>query len=518
MFLSILKNFILLFIFLLLFSFAGSYIFSTDQLYADSEKKIEKVENEKVENEKVENEKVENEKVENEEEIEEDDDDEEVEFIKSGFIESENYLSSYKDQKASDANVKNEIRNRFKMKWGTENFYLVSVTNISFIPVFIHDSIGSRYVYSDDAILRRNGMISSKNSEIKFSELYMNYGQSGFRLRLGNQFVAWGTADTINPTSYFNPGDMRELILKDDDESKLSVPLISSMLFLGDYNFELIVVPVHIPSIMPEDNNFWAVQPDDYPFGISYGKSEGMEVDAKNVSYGGRFSGSIKGIDLSLSGYYGVDKDPLYVPDSIKVIENDSIAILFEPNYFIIGTVGVDFSMNFDKFVIQGEVAYTPNKRGYVNQDTTESENITLPYVVLKSHYISYSTGFNYFIPLNKIIEGHEGDTVLTVEWHQVKYFDTRIVSPLFSEMITVRLEDSYLGGRLKLKITGMVEPLKKAYIVWPSFGWDFQNGLTMEISYLGISGVKMDEQIDNSMLYYLKNNDVAVWKVRYDY
>ncbi|MEZ4565798.1 MAG: DUF1302 family protein [Desulfobacterales bacterium] len=62
-----------------------------------------------------------------------------------------------------------------------------------------------------------------------FRELYYNWSREKFRVRMGNQVIAWGTADFLNSTSYFNPSDLRELLFKDEDQVALPVPAVSGL-------------------------------------------------------------------------------------------------------------------------------------------------------------------------------------------------------------------------------------------------------------------------------------------------
>lgn len=313
-----------------------------------------------------------------------------------------------------------------------------------------------------------------------------------------------------NPTSYFNPGDYREFLLKEEDELVLGVPSLSTMWYFGDVVLDVVFVPVHIPAQLPSKPSFWHPAIQNYPFDITIDETETLPISPKNFGYGARISKSIFGADVSISGYHGPDKEPLAIPDHTNLYLNKPVEMVIVPRHFLVTKFGFDFSIDFNKFVIQCEAAYSPNKKGI--PDLSSTKTYSLPIEEKESHYVSYSTGFNYFIPLNRIIEGHEGDTVLTMEWFQSKYFDTSLEKPLFSDMIVGRIEDSYFSGKLKLYLTGAYDAREQGFMVWPRVQYDFQNGLAVELSYVYINGK------EDSMIGYYRDKDCVILRLHYEY
>ena len=452
----------------------------------------------------------------NNEELMEADDEEGAGYTVSGLLEFENFLSTKRDQELEDANKKNEIRSRLKFRFGTESLYLYTVNNIYFNSSVLFENIGNDYSYADETEISRNLRISSESAEATFNELYLNAASEMFRIRIGNQIYGWGTADAFNPTSYFNPYDAREMLFKDDDEIRCGAPSVSFLLFLGDYTLELVYVPFHIPMILPSAQSFWFVNLGQLPFTVDIEPTDGLGLSPENSGYGARLAGTMKGIDISLSGYRGPDREAVLVPSRTVLIPNKPIVLLVEQQYYIITMVGFDFSVNLDKFVVQCEASYSPDKRGVVEQDISD---ITLPFQVKESHYIAYAAGFNYFIPLNRILEGHEGETVCTVEWTQSRYFDDKVASPLISDIITCRIEDSYLNNRIQVSMTVIYGTRDDGYILWPKLGYDFQNGLLVEISFVSIHGNgNADSAFDYSIFDSYSDNDIFMWRIRYEY
>jgi hypothetical protein len=448
-----------------------------------------------------------------------DDEEAEVELSYRGFIEFENYFNTYSKQEFEDANKKNEIRNRLEVNYGTENIYLFTVSDIYFFPTFIDDDVGKDYHYSQDSGVSRNLRMSNRESELRFDELYINYSEGNLRLRAGNQIYGWGTADAFNATSYFNPYDVRELIFRDDDEWKVGVPSLSGMFFMESFTLEMVFVPVHVPMVFFTEDTFWSIDYLDESYPVVFGENHGLDVEPGNFGFGGRVSTSIKGVDFSLSGYHGPDREPVFLPSRTLLIPNEPVSLFIEPKYYVINMVGFDVTTTvLDDFVVQAEAAYSPNKRGFVRQDMTNYQDIVLPFEVEKSPYISYAVGFNYFLPLNKLLGEHEGESVFTFEWFQSKYFESELYPPFITDIMTCRYEDSYYDSRVNVKVTGIFEMENGGVIFWPEITYDFQNGVTAYLSYANISADEHPNWEENSLFYYFRDDDILIWRIRYEY
>lgn len=241
--------------------------------------------------------------------VSEDDEDDEVEGEVSsistnisGFVEFENFTSTYPEQEFKDSFKKNELRNNWKIKIGTETFYLNSDTNI-----YVND-------YEGDSRVTRNLTITGAPYEISFNQLFLNYEFSVVRIRVGNQVHAWGTADVFNPTSYFNPMDMREALFRDQDEMKLGVPSLSSLFYIGDSSIEVVYVPVHVPVLIPGTGTFWEIKYEERGYPVTVLDPEALDVSGKNMALGIKFSTNIWSTDFNISAYYGPDVEPIFRP------------------------------------------------------------------------------------------------------------------------------------------------------------------------------------------------------------
>lgn len=428
----------------------------------------------------------------------------------------ENIVNTRKELHFEDAYKKDEINARLEATYGTDDHHLFSATDAFFFPTFLNDTIGDDYVYSEESQTHRNLRITGKSSELIFRELYYHRQTETYRIRAGNQIFGWGTADFMNSTAYFNPLDYRELMFKDQDRTRLGVPSLSGMAFLDGFTTEAVFVPVHTAAPLPATGNFWAVKyvEDQYP--LIFGESDPMPSTSKYFGYGLRAAGTVSGVDLSLSGYHGPDREPLFVPFGTVMVENQTVSLLVQPQYRVVDFIGFDAAWPIGDFVFQAESAYSPNKNGVVLQDTDRPQDLTFPYDTRRADYLSYSLGMNYFIPLQKWLPGHAGESLLTLEWYDAQYFDDDLDKPRISDLLTCRFQDAYMDDHIKFSLTGVFELRQGGAIWWPKLGYDFQNGFEVEAGYVGISGHGEGDYEKDSLFYYYEDNDIIMVTIRY--
>ncbi len=436
----------------------------------------------------------------------------------SGFIEFQSFFNTFRDQDFADAAKKNELRNRLEARYGEDDFHLYVATDLYYQIGFWKEEDEKDYRYTSDSDIKRNLRITSTDGEISFNELYLNYGRDNFRLRLGNQIFSWGTADGINPTAYFNPYDLREFIFRDDDEFRFGVPALSAMLFQNNYTLEMVFAPVHVPMQLSPNNNFWSLRQDAILYRMVFEESDGITVEPKNFGYGMRLSTNFFGSDISISAFHGPDREPALVPAAVQVETNQPVSVIIEQQYSVVDYVGLDFSRTMGDFVVQCEAAYSPNKPNFVEQNLAFTQ-IRFPYQVEDSAYVSYALGFNYFIPLHRLLEDHEGESVFTFEWFQSKFFKKDVAQPyLFTDLLSFKYEDTFYRGHIPISFTAIFDTRGGGRVYRPKIGWDFQNGLTLELSYAGISGQEEQGELIQNSFYYYRNNDMVMFNLRYDY
>lgn len=436
----------------------------------------------------------------------------------NGFLEVENFVNTYEDQEYKDAVKKNEIHNRLEVKYGVDNLYIFVKSDLYYLPDLFDKETPNDYRYADEEnTVARNLRISGRRYDWAFNEFYLNYMIPPLRLRLGNQMFLWGTADVFNPTAYFNPHDFREFFFRDDDELKQGVPALSAMFFFDNFTTELVYSFVHVPMQFAEQGNFWSVDMSRPHYNINLQESEGMDAIGENTGVGGRISTSFLNTDISISGYHGPDREFVQRPVSVDFLPNSSPIFTIEQYYDMVNMVGIDLSKALGNFVFQFECAYSPDKPNIVKQDFSRADSLQVPFEIRKSDYVAYAAGFNYFVPISILFENHTGEAVFTLDWYEAYFYDEKLAEPNLTDILTLRFQDSYFDGRFNIKMTAMFETRFDGTIYWPEIKYDFLNGWSAELAYVDIDGNLNGESVD-PLFYHFRDNDMAVFKVRYDF
>ncbi len=427
-----------------------------------------------------------------------------------------NHIQTDRDLHFREANKKNEVSLRLETTWGATPSYFFAATDAYFFPTFLHEEIGDDHPYSPESKTYRNLRITTRDSELVFREMYVNQDLNRYRIRIGNQLFPWGTADFMNSTAYLNPSDLRELIFRPQDENRFGVPAASAMLFLDAFTAELVFVPFHVPSALPSTGHFWAVKRLDDEYPVIFDEPEELPANSRNFGYGGRATATRSGIDFSFSAYHGPDREQLLVPVSTVVEENQPISVFIAPKSYRVDFIGADLAFTRGDFVFQAEGVFSPNKRGLVRQDTRRPQELTFPYETRRSRYYAYSLGFNYFIPMQRLLANHAGESLLTVEWYQAGYDDEALYRPVVTDFLTLRYQDSFFDDRFKVSLTQLLETRYSGSVWWPRVGYDFKNGFEIELGYVEIHGRKQEGVGRDPLFYYFKNNDFIMVNLRY--
>ncbi|MCP4133843.1 MAG: hypothetical protein GY754_22935 [bacterium] len=450
---------------------------------------------------------------EEDDEDDEDDEDEEITFDYVGALSFENLIDLNSNQKFSGIFKKNEIRHNMKIQYGTENIYVKLNSNFYVTPYVFSNSVNSEYLYSEETRLAHNLRLSGKGAEINFRELFFNYAaaDSFIRIRAGNQVYGWGSADIFNPTSYFNRLDLREIIFKDEDELGQGVPSISTLILADSFSVELVCVPFQLPILLAAPGNFWEIQYRPGPFKVVIDNEDYIDPA---LSFGGKFATSFMKADLSLSYYNGLDNEAVLRPYKVVLEDGEPVTIVARDEYYRVNKLGFAATRPFGKLTLQGETAVTFDK--CVLKEQSYSLDTEFPYAVQRSPFISYSLGFNYSISY------HDGDTLLTMEWTQGRYFKGSIENPVFTDVLAVVLSDTFFDGSLKAsfgmmfnlnaKIADAFELRVEGFALMPSIAYDFQNGVDCGLSFVYINGAQ------DSLLSYFDDYKILTLKVTYEY
>lgn len=438
------------------------------------------------------------------------------------FIQYEGVIAQYtehdtSERKPGDAFVKNEFMRNLDFYYGTSDLYLQADISLYLLAGIVSEDISPEWRYDNEFKLRRDLTLTSKYVEIEPRELYVNYEYKRWRLRAGNQVFHWGTADAFNPTSYFNPYDLREFLFKNGgDGITRGVPSVSALKTFSGNTVEFVVTPVHVPARLPLTDTFWGLDYREGPFPVVIDQPAKKDLGITGAGAGARYYTNYKGYDIHASLYRGPDITPTMIPEGTTSEPGQNVSILISPEHKQVTMGGIALSNTYDRFIFQLEGVYSPDKTGVVdkNVDSIEYEELDdiFPFETEKSHFASYSAGFNYFVPSFGWIDKHGEELLFTFEWSRSAFFNNQLMEPMLNNIFLARIQDSFFYNKFDVSLTGILDMGNELFVAMPEAGYRFDSGVSLRAMYAFISSWGEG--------YYASygKNDFFSWRVRYEF
>ena len=189
-------------------------------------------------------------------------------------------------------------------------------------------------------------------------ENYFKVNSDKFVVQAGYQEVIWGEAFGLNYADFITPKDLRETIYSDVSETRLPLLLINSKYFFNVDHYSGSLQVLYSP-----EPRFNKQLPLDLFIGDLFPMNsiELDEEDKKQIfnesEYGGKFSLSIEGHDLSVFAYNYFDRSPYY---TIKTLNTSTLSL--KENHAPIQSIGLSYAKTLSDFVFRSDVVKTQGK------------------------------------------------------------------------------------------------------------------------------------------------------------
>lgn len=247
---------------------------------------------------------------------------------------------------------------------------------------------GTIDAYYDNSSALAEGSVTydAVNNLLDYSvdELWLDYTESFWGVRIGRQKAVWGKADGIDITNVLCPSDMSSLAAMTSDDSKLAVDAIRLSLNGNQFTADAYWIPFFTPAALPLDEGnalrkFLVPEAFELPIPemntvlvlpVTIDGIENPELAIWNGEYGLRVSGYFSAFDISLYGFYGWDDTP-FLDYAISYGEpaipgNPATAM---PNGFVINgkyermaMIGADAALPIGETVLRLEGAFFPQR------------------------------------------------------------------------------------------------------------------------------------------------------------
>jgi hypothetical protein len=258
--------------------------------------------------------------------------------------------------------------------------------------------------------LYNKGIVDPYNLDIKEAYVQMfSFLTKNLDLKIGRQYITWGTADKLNPTSNLNPYDMEDIL--DFGRHRASDAINMNYYLSNDFSLQGVYIPFFQPANMPVGIFSNALNPGmELPQGmVLKGVSDTLLMPryslGESSTAGFKFKGMVKGVDFSLSYVWGRDGLPLSTRNTFIPVDtlggiNINSQLSFTRNHIIgadlsTSIAGMGFWAEAAAFIPENDVIMTNDLSAFYPMSPVP---VTQDSILIKKTepYIKYIIGGDY--------------------------------------------------------------------------------------------------------------------------
>ena len=327
----------------------------------------------------------------------------------------------------------------------------------------------------------------------RLNEAYYRYSGDIWDISVGRQVIAWGQADGFKLTDVLSARDSSEFIAFSGDDARLPSDSIRLRFFHDLFTFEAIAVPFFTPNKLPrfgfedgaKNGLYYIDTPDSFdmqtPFGtitapITYTKTQSAKPKMfTDTEAAARFSFFLPGVDFSVSGFYGWDKNPRYVKSGYakKGLFNPANPLSplnpyvpkelytnLNEEYYRIGMAGIDAAIPAGDVTIRLETAWVGGRYFEPKNLLTEKsvndlkkqtpDDVRLEFNSPKKHQLLMLAGIDWIKSSWTLSAQYFEDLILN---HK-----DDIERPMHKGFVSLSVSKTFLRDTLKLSASGVID------------------------------------------------------------
>lgn len=333
-------------------------------------------------------------------------------------------------------------------------------------------------------------------SEINIRETYLNVYAGLFDFRIGQQIVAWGRADGVNPTDNITP---KNLLVRspDEDDRRQSNFLIRSHYNLHPLRIEAIWVPAYESSYIPTDLL-------SFPPGVMLIDPDYPDARVKNSAFAVRLNLEMPSLDGSISYFNGHNPFP-GISANILALASDNLFIEVFPKSYRLHILGADFQTTAGSYGLRGELAY--RKPHEDHERYIHIPNPDLQYVlgIDKEFSGNFSVILQYigkyvfdFKELEKPLHS------LDIPYYELAQKNRLITSQQYklSHSLSFRIEQKMLHETMSVEVLGLVHITSDEFLLRAKLTYDLTDAFNLTVGgevYVGQENTLFDT-IDSTL------------------
>ncbi|MCK5825375.1 MAG: hypothetical protein KAG96_08220 [Ichthyobacteriaceae bacterium] len=328
---------------------------------------------------------------------------------------------------------------------------------------------------------------------IGMREIYMDMYFDNFDIRIGKQQVVWGKADGVFITDVVSPLNLSEFLLPDFDEIRTGVIAAKLNYYIGDGSLEAIVIPQFTPTVRPDANSIWYVQPD-FPVQPTFNWSESkVKPSIENSELFLKYSAMTSFLDFEVMGGYTWDDNPMMHVE--KVIDKSTgkpvlSGLNITPKHHRLTVAGASFSTDIKGVILRGEGAFYNGKY----YQTTDVKAID---ATVQKNYINYVAGVDFNI----------GNVKLSTQFIQkiILNHDDLMIENKTNNTATFMARYSALRETLHFELFSYVGIDNEDALIRPKVTYDYDDSFSVLLGgnvFVGNEEGSFGQYSDNSMVY----------------
>lgn len=347
---------------------------------------------------------------------------------------------------------------------------------------------------------KANPMLYHYNADsLQFNlrEVYMDMYFSKFDLRLGKQQVVWGKADGVFITDIVSPLNLSEFLLPDFNEIRTGVIAAKVNYYIGMSTLEAIWIPQFTPTVRPDANSIWYIQPD-FPVSPSFDWSKStVNQTMENSELFVKWSAMTSKIDFELMGGYSWDDNPaMHVQKEFEMNTSTTpprpilTELTITPEHHRLTVVGGSFSTEIKGIIFRGEGAYY-NGKYFQTEDPSATD------ALIQKDYLNYVVGVDFNV----------GSVKLSTQLIQ-KYildYSEHITESEIHNTATFLARYDMMRETLHLEIFSYIGLSDSDALIRPKITYDFDDSFSILLGsniFVGDRDGQFGQYKDNTMLY----------------
>lgn len=300
----------------------------------------------------------------------------------------------------------------------------------------------------------------NQRHNIELRENYLDYSTGNWDLRLGKQHVVWGEMVGLFFADVVSARDLREFILPEFDQMRITQWAARAEYFRDDFHAELLWIPIaSYDKIGKPGAEFYPYQPTFGFANVIYRGEKRPDRDADNMNYGLRLSTLKNGWDISGFYYRSTDISPTFYR---TVVDPTPITgtIEYQALHDRIHQYGATVSKDFGDIVFKAEGVYTRG-RSFTTLDPADTDGL------VRQNTVDWAAGLDFTFP---------AETRFNVQFFQ-RYFanhDSNLIPAKHENGYSLLLNNKFFHNWEAQAL--LISSLNRSdWLFRPRLSWNFQ-------------------------------------------